>query len=486
MATNFRSYNNLTDDQKIILRAFYDNGMNTTAKHMQEIILRAAEQAGATYDQVKKWIGNEKRKRKLGESRTEENKHEDSDDNVLRIGPPLKRVASGYNIFSSSMLSSDLCKAIDSKSEKMRFVSSQWQALSAEEKNDWKSKAKQVDRIRPLELGEDERRKHIAKTKKNLMKEISYLENLGCEVAVVMIEPSGNINQHGSNKGVQFLMQNEAVAIKFMEFFDRPAEDKQHTRADVQNLFNEKYSEACGIPGSRVPYKKGGFTVTGLPEGIIFKKPLNYGSDQIKKVMMNAEEIIFHITRERNINDSKLTHDPLASTSELIPEVVSGKYSIEEKDLEVKDLQITEQEFQHLTTRFRKYFTEDGWNSLKGNYESACNHEGYIIPVYTESDKPYWLFYYPGKISNLLSLEPNAEVWGYWLNQTKEQWQYELIFSNKKMSINAINIISVQENGSSEPILLRRKIVLKRRSQVVVCQSFHDRVIACLENYGYV
>ena len=37
-----------------------------------------------------------------------------------------------------------------------------------------------------------------------------------------MIEPeTGTINQHGSNKGVQFLLQNETVALKFMDFFGK-------------------------------------------------------------------------------------------------------------------------------------------------------------------------------------------------------------------------------------------------------------------------
>ena len=35
----------------------------------------------------------------------------------------------------------------------------------------------------------------------------------------------------------------------------------------------------------QVPYLKGGFSVIGLPEGIPFKKPYNYGAHQIKKIM---------------------------------------------------------------------------------------------------------------------------------------------------------------------------------------------------------
>lgn len=34
-----------------------------------------------------------------------------------------------------------------------------------------------------------------------------------------MIDPeTETVNQHGSNKGIQFLLQNETVALKFMDF----------------------------------------------------------------------------------------------------------------------------------------------------------------------------------------------------------------------------------------------------------------------------
>ena len=48
------------------------------------------------------------------------------------------------------------------------------------------------------------------------------MESLGCELAVLMIEPeTGTTNQHGSNKGAQFLLQNETVALKFLDFFGK-------------------------------------------------------------------------------------------------------------------------------------------------------------------------------------------------------------------------------------------------------------------------
>ena len=54
MASNSRNYEVLTNDQRGILTHFYDNGMNTTEKNMREVMLKAAEQAGTSYEKQKK------------------------------------------------------------------------------------------------------------------------------------------------------------------------------------------------------------------------------------------------------------------------------------------------------------------------------------------------------------------------------------------------------------------------------------------------
>ncbi len=51
---------------------------------------------------LKKWIGNERRKRTLAERMQDESLSESVDVK----GPPMKRMSSGYNIFTSKMLSS--------------------------------------------------------------------------------------------------------------------------------------------------------------------------------------------------------------------------------------------------------------------------------------------------------------------------------------------------------------------------------------------
>ena len=77
------------------------------------------------------------------------------------------------------MIFLDVCKAIESKSEKMKLVSSQWQTLSDEERAGWRDKARAAERLDPLMLSEKDRRKQIAQRKKVLFKKyvLMYLYN---------------------------------------------------------------------------------------------------------------------------------------------------------------------------------------------------------------------------------------------------------------------------------------------------------------------
>lgn len=254
--------------------------------------------------------------------------------------------------------------------------------------------------------------------------------------------------------------------------------------------------DAVGIPGCRVPYIKGGFTVTGLPNNVQLKKTSSYGVNQIKDIMAHQENIVFNLTPKDNSGNGSADADVTNIISQdarkalckvvdgdRVDEVVAGRAAFEESDLEVTDIQLSEYEFQLLTSECKKYFTEDAWKSLNGNYESCCEHEGYVLPVYTESKDPYWLFYYPGKNSELQNLEPGTKINGYWLN-LKEQHDYELLFSKNKMSIDAVSIIS--DSDEENNLILKQAIALWNKNVVTVPESFHNRVLACLETHGFL
>lgn len=48
-----RNYDVLTDEQKQVLMSFYDDGMNSAAKEKRELIMKASDQAGTSYEKVK-------------------------------------------------------------------------------------------------------------------------------------------------------------------------------------------------------------------------------------------------------------------------------------------------------------------------------------------------------------------------------------------------------------------------------------------------
>ena len=49
------------------------------------------------------------------------------------------------------------------------------------------------------------------------------------------------------------------------------------------------------MTGARVPYLSKGFRVEGLPENIRLKKPRQYGSNELKKIMNHKDKIKFII-----------------------------------------------------------------------------------------------------------------------------------------------------------------------------------------------
>ena len=69
----------------------------------------------------------------------------------------------------------DECKKIDSKAEKMSYVASKWQSLSNSEHVMWQNEAKQLQKTKPSMLTQEEKKKQIAKGKKNLLKEVCVL-----------------------------------------------------------------------------------------------------------------------------------------------------------------------------------------------------------------------------------------------------------------------------------------------------------------------
>lgn len=253
--------------------------------------------------------------------------------------------------------------------------------------------------------------------------------------------------------------------------------------------------EACGKM-CRVPYLKGGFTVTGLPEGITFKKPSQYGIKQISNIMKNAQNIHFKIIESPQV-EKVLTENRKYSDQErecyrsVLKKVVfeEAKVSmclirnklIEECDLVVTDVDLTKSELDLLTGKLKNFFKPDAFATLIANCKSSRTHEGYILPVYTDSDEPYWLFYYPGAAEGIESLSTEDKIWGYWLDKTSSELTYKLI-KTQKTNIIGLNLICYQDKELGT-LRLKTKIFT---SQISIPFGFHTSVLECLAKQDFL
>lgn len=80
-------------------------------------------------------------------------------------------------------------------------------------------------------------------------------------------------------------------------------------RRQVESLFSTKYAEALGLPEpAKVPYSKfqmypDDLIVTGLPEGIVLRRPNCFGAAKLRKILAVGSHIQFVIKRPELLTD---------------------------------------------------------------------------------------------------------------------------------------------------------------------------------------
>ena len=104
--------------------------------------------------------------------------------------------------------------------------------------------------------------------------------------------------------------------------------------------------------------------------------------------------------------------------------------------------------------------------------------------MYTDPDDACWL-YFPGKMADLQKQHAGKQIWGYWLNATKEKLMYELLMSKNKVSINTISVIT-KDNNTTGFMFSRKAMFLKSKSKLKLPQSFHDSIDDCLRKHGFM
>ncbi|XP_051552045.1 general transcription factor II-I repeat domain-containing protein 1-like isoform X6 [Myxocyprinus asiaticus] len=95
-------------------------------------------------------------------------------------------------------------------------------------------------------------------------------------------------------------------------------------RKQAESLFSSKYSEALGLPEpAKVPYSKfqmypDDLHVTGLPEGMTFRRPNCFGAAKLRRILAASSQIKFVIKRPELLTE-QVKHEALSkSTSDSV------------------------------------------------------------------------------------------------------------------------------------------------------------------------
>ncbi|XP_066523456.1 general transcription factor II-I repeat domain-containing protein 1 [Hoplias malabaricus] len=172
----------------------------------------------------------------------------------------------------------------------MADIRDRWSSLGEDEQRQYVQQAadlKVQGQAGQLSSEMREIRKHL----KQLKTEVSQLEELGVETAVLLhdgFSPQAFVQELSSRKASDFL-RSTGTGNNFGLFFAGSSKNcPSNSKLDsvkimvrkVQDLFNQKYKEAGGT--GRLPYKslaanKIIIKVTGLPNDLPFRKPCLYG-----------------------------------------------------------------------------------------------------------------------------------------------------------------------------------------------------------------
>ena len=235
--------------------------------------------------------------------------------------------------------------------------------------------------------------------------------------------------------------------------------------------------------------------MTGLPEGIAFKKPGQYGLRQVRQIMEHPNDIQILIKDDGQVtnkhifwqllneNERKVYRSILNKIvdDEKVSSCILKNEVIEEHDLEVTNLDLSKTEFDILSKKLNHVFERDALTTLAANYESSRFHQGYILPVYTDTDEPFWLFYYPTSADAFEALSAEDKIWGYWLDKRNEALTYDIL-ENVKTCIIGLNMICSQEKEIDS--LRYKSSILDAR--INIPSSFDKSILECLAEQGFL
>ncbi|XP_039668517.1 uncharacterized protein LOC120566266 isoform X3 [Perca fluviatilis] len=280
-----RERTQINEEQRETLKTFFEDGMTRVGS---PLISRAASDTGLETSVIENWIGNYKRSFKA----------------CSKPGPPKQKLytreLSPYNLF---------CRDILKNKGTMNDIKGRWSTLREDVKKQYVQEAAALKAHgQSQDLSPEMRDLKIKGHLKNLKLEVSKLEALGVETAILSFDTqkaSLEVFETSSKKATVFLDSTDTVnnfALHFKASSSAAAPTKEPISVllkKVQDLFNQRYKEAGGT--GRLPYLSilnnddVTIKVAGLPIGLDLKKPSFYGRNQLEAILAAADQISFEI-----------------------------------------------------------------------------------------------------------------------------------------------------------------------------------------------
>uniref|UniRef100_A0A8C1WF54 Zgc:113176 n=1 Tax=Cyprinus carpio TaxID=7962 RepID=A0A8C1WF54_CYPCA len=244
-----------------------------------ELIPRAASATGLDTSVVENWIGNYKRSQMTNAS--SEPRPSKAKVHIRELSP--------YNLF---------CRDIFKNKGTMNDIKGRWAILGEDAREKYIQEAAALrEHGQAQDLSPEIRDARIKMHLKKLKLEVSKLEDLGVETAILSFDRK--------KSSLEVFELSSKGATDFLDSTDNSSAATPSTRervsvlvGKVKDLFNQKYKEAGGT--GRLPYQSlvnQGLTikVSGLPNSLTLKKPSFYGRNQLVGILQAADEITFEI-----------------------------------------------------------------------------------------------------------------------------------------------------------------------------------------------
>ena len=237
------------------------------------------------------------------------------------------------------------------------------------------------------------------------------------------------------------------------------------------------------MTGARVPYLSGGFRVEGLPENIRLKKPKQYGSNEIKRIMHNKDEIKFIIEPNRN---EELPSPENKECEELLEKVFKKRNFSQEK-VSIEDVQAVRSErfsnislIEEVISSCANLFLDDALNAFTRKFdEFVSNAKELILPVYcSDEEDNFWLFYCAYTAENLKRKGSNDKLTVYWLDHESAR-TYKML--PEKVTLIGENVI--KHNGR---YFFEIHKFQEENQMFELDKSFEKKIINVLSEQGYI